>query len=188
VLEVLREPLESGHIMISRAARHAEFPAQFQLIAAMNPCPCGYLGDPSGRCHCNIDQIERYRRKISGPLLDRIDVHIEVPRVPYAELEGPPGEASAIVRKRVTIAQERQRKRCKSLNSRLTNRQIEQCCTLKVADRQLLQQAMERLQLSARAYHRILKVSRTIADLDGTAAVATRHLTEAINYRRLDRQ
>ena len=188
VLEVLREPLESGHIMISRAARHAEFPAQFQLIAAMNPCPCGYLGDPSGRCHCNIDQIERYRRKISGPLLDRIDVHVEVPRVPYAELEGPPGEASAIVRKRVTIAQERQRKRCKSLNSRLTNQQIEEHCQLEDADRQLLQQAMERLQLSARAYHRILKVSRTIADLDGTAAVATRHLTEAINYRRLDRQ
>ena len=188
VLEVLREPLESGHIMISRAARHADFPAQFQLIAAMNPCPCGYLGDPSGRCHCNIDQIERYRRKISGPLLDRIDVYVEVPRVPYAELDGPPGEASAIVRKRVTIAQERQRKRCKSLNSRLTNRQIEEHCQLEDADRQLLQQAMERLQLSARAYHRILKVSRTIADLDGTAAVATRHLTEAISYRRLDRQ
>jgi magnesium chelatase family protein len=188
VLEVLREPLENGHIMISRAARHAEFPAQFQLIAAMNPCPCGYLGDPSGRCHCNIDHIERYRRKISGPLLDRIDIHVEVPRVPYAELEGPPGETSAAVRKRVTKAQERQQIRCKTLNSRLTNRQIEQCCTLKTADRQLLQQAMERLQLSARAYHRILKVSRTIADLDETAAVATRHLTEAINYRRLDRQ
>ena len=188
VLEVLREPLESGHIMISRAARHAEFPAQFQLIAAMNPCPCGYLGDPSGRCHCNIDQIERYRRKISGPLLDRIDIHVEVPRVPYAELEGPPGEASTTVRKRVTQAHERQLRRCKTLNSHLTNRQIEEFCILKTADRLLLQQAMDRLQLSARAYHRILKVARTIADMEGTASVATHHLTEAINYRRLDRQ
>ena len=187
VLEVLREPLESGHIMISRAARHAKFPAQFQLIAAMNPCPCGYLGDPAGRCHCNIDQIERYRRKISGPLLDRIDIHVEVPRVPYAEFEGPPGEASAAVRKRVTQAHRRQHKRCKTLNSRLTNRQIEACCILKTADRLLLQQAMDRLQLSARAYHRILKVARTIADLAGRENIERTHLSEAIGYRKLDR-
>jgi magnesium chelatase family protein len=187
VLEVLREPLESGHIMISRAARHAEFPAQFQLIAAMNPCPCGYLGDPSGRCHCNIDQIERYRRKISGPLLDRIDIHIEVPRVAYNELEGAPGEASTAVRTRVAEAQGRQLRRVNTLNSRLTNREIEACCTLRTADRLLLQQAMDRLQLSARAYHRILKVARTIADLAGCEDIERIHLSEAIGYRKLDR-
>jgi len=187
VLEVLREPLESGHIMISRAARHAEFPAQFQLIAAMNPCPCGYLGDPSGRCHCNIDQIERYRRKISGPLLDRIDLHVEVPRVPYAELQGPPGEASAEVRKRVTQAHQTQHSRCKVLNSRLTNQEIEAFCRLKTADRLLLQQAMDRLQLSARAYHRILKIARTIADLAHCENITAPHLSEAIGYRHLDR-
>jgi magnesium chelatase family protein len=187
VLEVLREPLESGRIMISRAARHAEFPAQFQLIAAMNPCPCGYLGDPSGRCHCNIDQIERYRRKISGPLLDRIDMHVEVPRVPYSELQGPPGEASAVVRRRVSSARERQLTRGNGLNSRLTNRQIEHSCSLTDADRLLLQQAMERLQLSARAYHRILKVARTIADLAGREHIESAHLGEAIGYRQLDR-
>ncbi|HBE92854.1 MAG TPA: hypothetical protein DDW55_10115 [Gammaproteobacteria bacterium] len=146
------------------------------------------MGDPSGRCHCNIDQIERYRRKILGPLLDRIDIHVDVPRVPYAELEGPPGETSVTVRKRVMKAHGRQHRRCKTLNSHLTNRQIEEYCTLKTTDRLLLRQAMDRLQLSARAYHRILKVARTIADLDGTLAVATCHLTEAINYRRLDRQ
>ena len=187
VLEVLREPLESGRIMISRAARQAEFPAQFQLIAAMNPCPCGYLGDPSGRCHCNIDQIDRYRRKISGPLLDRIDMHVEVPRVAYNELQGTPGEASANVRRRVTAAREFQQRRANRLNSRLDNRQIEQLCTLNKADRLLLQHAMERLQLSARAYHRILKVARTIADLGGREAIEGAHLGEAIGYRQLDR-
>jgi magnesium chelatase family protein len=187
VLEVLREPLESGRIMISRAARQAEFPAQFQLVAAMNPCPCGYLGDPSGRCHCNIDQIDRYRRKISGPLLDRIDMHVEVPRVAYKELQGPPGEASAAVRMRVTGARERQLRRANTLNSRLENRLIEQFCSLNNSDRLLLQHAMERLQLSARAYHRILKVARTIADLDDCAAIASTHLGEAIGYRQLDR-
>jgi magnesium chelatase family protein len=187
VLEVLREPLESGRIMISRAARQAEFPAQFQLVAAMNPCPCGYLGDPSGRCHCNIDQIDRYRRKISGPLLDRIDMHVEVPRVAYKELQGPPGEASAALRMRVTGARERQLRRANTLNSRLENRLIEQFCSLNNSDRLLLQHAMERLQLSARAYHRILKVARTIADLDDCAAIASTHLGEAIGYRQLDR-
>ncbi len=187
VLEVLREPLESGRIMISRAARYAEFPAQFQLIAAMNPCPCGYLGDPSGRCHCSIDQIERYRRKISGPLLDRIDMHIEVPRVAYHQLRGPPGETSAAVRSRVTGARERQQRRAHALNNRLTNRQIEQSCRLNDADHLLLQRAMERLQLSARAYHRILKVARTIADLGDSEVIASAHLGEAISYRQLDR-
>jgi magnesium chelatase family protein len=153
----------------------------------MNPCPCGYLGDPSGRCHCNIDQIDRYRRKISGPLLDRIDMHVEVPRVAYKELQGPPGEASAAVRMRVTGARERQLRRANTLNSRLENRLIEQFCSLNNSDRLLLQHAMERLQLSARAYHRILKVARTIADLDDCAAIASTHLGEAIGYRQLDR-
>jgi len=187
VLEVLREPMESGRIMISRAARHAEFPARFQLIAAMNPCPCGYLGDPSGRCHCNIDQIERYRRKISGPLLDRIDMYIEVPRLSFAELEGPQGESSIVVRRRVTNAREVQTKRNNTLNSQLTHQQIEDMCTLKKTDRLLLQQAVEKLQLSARAYHRILKIARTTADLAGSETIETSHLSEAIGYRKLDR-
>jgi len=187
VLEVLREPLESGRIMISRAARHTEFPAQFQLVAAMNPCPCGYLDDPSGRCHCNIDQIERYRRKISGPLLDRIDMHINIPRLSYAELEGPAGETSAAVRARVTAARDRQMQRSHTLNCQLNNRELDATCVLQKADRLLLQQAMECLQLSARAYHRILKVARTIADLAGSLAIERAHISEAINYRKLDR-
>jgi len=187
VLEVLREPLESGRIMISRATRHTEFPAQFQLVAAMNPCPCGFLDDPSGRCHCNIDQIARYRRKISGPLLDRIDMHINMPRLSYAELEGPAGESSTAVRARVIAARKIQQQRSHALNSQLSNRQLDDICELQQADRLLLQQAMERLQLSARAYHRILKVARTIADLAGSIPIARAHISEAINYRKLDR-
>jgi len=188
VLEVLREPLESGRIMISRAARRAEFPAQFQLIAAMNPCPCGYCGDPSGRCHCNIDQIERYRRKISGPLLDRIDLHVEVPRLAFAELEGPGGETSATVRQRVVQARQRQLQRSGVLNCRLDNAQLQAACPVDRAARLLLQRAMDQLQLSARAYHRILKVARTIADLEAREQIGDRQLSEAINYRRLDRK
>jgi magnesium chelatase family protein len=187
VLEVLREPLESGRIMISRAARHTEFPAQFQLVAAMNPCPCGYLGDASGRCHCNIDQLERYRRKISGPLLDRIDMHVDVPRLSYAELEGSSGEPSAAVRARVSAARKRQLQRSKTLNSQLDNQQLNKHCRLGNSQRLLLQQAMEHLQLSARAYHRIIKLARTIADLDESGQIETRHVSEAINYRKLDR-
>jgi magnesium chelatase family protein len=187
VLEVLREPLESGHIMISRAARQATFPAAFQLIAAMNPCPCGYLGDASGRCHCSGEQVQRYRNRISGPLLDRIDMHVEVPRMSINEMEGQAGESSRTVRKRVNRTRERQLKRNRTLNSRLTHMQLEQACALSPTDRQLLQQAMEKLHLSARAYHRIIKLARTIADMKGAANIATGHLTEAINYRRLDR-
>ena len=187
VLEVLREPLESGRIMISRAARQAEFPAQFQLIAAMNPCPCGYSGDPSGRCHCNIDQIERYRRKISGPLLDRIDLHVEVPRLAFEELDGPGGECSALVRARVVQARQRQLQRTGVLNNQLDNSQLQSVCTVEHSARLLLQRAMEQLRLSARAYHRILKVARTIADLDRSEGIASQHLLEAINYRKLDR-
>ncbi len=190
VLEVLREPLESGHITISRAARQATFPARFQLIAAMNPCPCGYLGDPNGRCHCSEDQVLRYRTRISGPLLDRIDMHIEVPRLPRNVLnadEGRHEETSETVRGRVELARERQIQRAGKANYVLSNRQIERTCRLNKADAQLLEQSIERLGLSARAYHRILKVARTIADLADSETILTTHLAEAISYRRLDR-
>ncbi len=187
VLEVLREPLESGRIMISRAARQAEYPARFQLVVAMNPCPCGYLGDPSGRCRCTGEQIRRYRGKLSGPLLDRIDLHVEVPRLSFHELEGPTGECSATIRERVSRARVVQLKRGHTLNSRLDNRQLDAMCLLKKADRLLLHQAMQRLQLSARAYHRILKIARTIADLGDSPVIETVHLGEALGYRSLDR-
>ncbi|MBS0558042.1 MAG: YifB family Mg chelatase-like AAA ATPase [Proteobacteria bacterium] len=186
VLEVLREPLESGHIAISRAARQAEFPAAFQLVAAMNPCPCGYAGDPSGRCVCTPEAIRRYRARVSGPLLDRIDLQIAVPRVPLAELgdAAPGGETSAVVRARVVAARERQLQRAGRANSRLSNREIQRDCALTSTDRSLLERALDKLGLSARAYHRVLRVARTIADLDGAERVATAHLTEAIQYRR----
>jgi magnesium chelatase family protein len=187
VLEVLREPLESGRVMISRAARQAQYPAGFQLIAAMNPCPCGWLGDPGGRCHCTCEQVQRYRNRISGPLLDRIDMHVEVPRLSFEEMEGPKGEGSAAVRTRVTRTRGLQAQRNNTLNSRLSHQQIDAVCALKQSDRRLLQRAMEKLQLSARAYHRILKLARTIADMEAAEAIATRHLTEAIHYRKLDR-
>jgi magnesium chelatase family protein len=187
VLEVLREPLESGHITISRAARQADYPARFQLVAAMNPCKCGWLGDPGGRCHCTSEQVMKYRGRISGPLLDRIDMHIEVPRLAFDDMQGPPGECSASVRQRITATRTIQLARNGTLNSRLTHRQIDAACTLKDSDRLLLQQAMNRLQLSARAYHRILKLARTIADMNASENIQTRHLTEAINYRKLDR-
>ena len=187
VLEVLREPLESGRIMISRAARQAEYPARFQLVAAMNPCPCGYLGDAAGRCRCTVEQIQRYRSKLSGPLLDRIDLHVEVPRLPFHELEGPGGECSTAVRARVATAREIQLKRAGTLNSQLDISQLEAVCGLKITDRALLQQAVQRLRLSARAYHRILKLARTIADLDASPGIETAHLGEALGFRSLDR-
>jgi len=186
VLEVLREPLESGHIIISRAARQAEFPAAFQLVAAMNPCPCGYAGDPSGRCVCTPEMVRRYRARVSGPLLDRIDLQVAVPRVPLAELGGSAhaGESSAIVCTRVTAARERQLQRAGKPNAALSNREVLRDCALSATDRQLLERALDKLGLSARAYHRILRVARSIADLDASAAVATAHLLEAIQYRR----
>ncbi|WP_347260331.1 YifB family Mg chelatase-like AAA ATPase [Rudaea sp.] len=187
VLEVLREPLESGRVAISRAARQAEFPAAFQLVAAMNPCPCGYAGDPSGRCACTPEAIRRYRARISGPLLDRIDLQVEVPRVPLAELgdAAPPGESSATVRARVVAARERQMTRAGKANAALNARELRRDCALSAGDRALLERALDRLGLSARAYHRILRVARTITDLAGSEAIATVHLTEAIQYRRL---
>jgi magnesium chelatase family protein len=190
VLEVLREPLESGTINISRAARHVEFPARFQLVAAMNPCPCGYLGDGSGRCHCSPDRIRQYRQRVSGPLLDRIDMHVEVPAVPREQLLHKhviPGDSSAVVQQRVETAREHALARSDCANHALSNRQVEKLCALGEAARAFLDQAMARLGLSARAYHRVLKVARTIADLEGEADIATAHLAEAVQYRSLDR-
>ncbi|HWP00301.1 MAG TPA: YifB family Mg chelatase-like AAA ATPase [Methylococcus sp.] len=190
VLEVLREPLERGSITISRAAQRLDFPARFQLIAAMNPCPCGYLGDPSGRCHCTSDQIARYRSRISGPLLDRIDMHIEVPRVDHETLfsECPQdGADSTTIRQRVAAARELAYRRSGCANADLTVRQIDRFCRPNRTGRALMEQAMSRLNLSHRAYHRILKLARTIADLQGSVAIEANHIGEAIGYRRLDR-
>jgi len=188
VLEVLREPIESGQIHISRAARQAIFPARFQLIAAMNPCPCGYLGDPNGKCHCSAEQVHRYRGKISGPLLDRIDMHIEVPRLQYSKLhEQQASESSNTVRQRVIKARKIQQRRSQCANQALSNKDIDTHCSLQKKDSELLEQAIERLGLSARAWHRILKLARTIADLDSHTDIQTKHLQEAISYRRLDR-
>ena len=189
VLEVLREPLESGRVTISRAARQAEFPARFQLIAAMNPCPCGWAGDASGRCNCSQEQVARYRGRVSGPLLDRIDLQIPVPRVPAADLrpDAPGGESSAVVRERVLAARARQLARAGKPNAHLSQRDTGRDCVLRDADQALLERAIEHLRLSARASQRILRVARSIADLAGSDAIATPHLTEAISYRRLDR-
>ncbi|RMG30266.1 MAG: ATP-dependent protease [Gammaproteobacteria bacterium] len=187
VLEVLREPLETGRILVSRAARQAEFPARFQLVAAMNPCPCGYYGDPQRNCRCSPEQIRRYRARLSGPLLDRIDLQVEVPRQSLEVLEGPPGEASATVRARVYRARERQQARQGCLNQALAGAELEAHARPEAAGRALLARAMERLHLSARAYHRVLRVARTLADLEGAARVAARHVGEALQYRCLDR-
>ena len=188
VLEVLREPLESGRISVSRAARQAEFPADFQLVAAMNPCPCGYLGHYSGRCRCTPDQVARYRSRISGPLLDRIDIQIEVPAVPQEDLaRGAPAESSAAMRARITAARERQLARQGKPNARLATREIDRHCVPDAPGESLLKQAISRLGLSARAYHRMLKVARSIADLAGAEKVVAAHIAEAIQYRRFDR-
>jgi magnesium chelatase family protein len=187
VLEVLREPMESGRITISRAARRADFPAQFQLIAAMNPCPCGYLGHYNGKCRCTPDQISRYRSKISGPLLDRIDIQIEVPAVPQDDLlNKADGEASSAIQARVEIARQRQLARQNKANAQLSVTEIDALCTPDEQGIALLQQAISRLNLSARAYHRVLKVARTIADLEGEIAITTKHIAEAVQYRRLN--
>jgi len=189
VLEVLREPLESGRITISRAARRADFRAQFQLIAAMNPCPCGYLGHYSGKCHCTPDQVARYRGKISGPLLDRIDIQIEVPAVPQENLlKQADGELSANIQQRVEAARQRALNRQQKPNAQLAVREIDTVCVPDQASREMLQQAISRLGLSARAYHRILKVARTIADLAGSENLSMTHIAEAVQYRRMDRR
>jgi len=187
VLEVLREPLESGKIMVSRAARQAEFPARFQLVAAMNPCPCGYLGQ--SRCRCTEEQVQRYRAKVSGPLLDRIDMLVQVPPIDHTLLRDKQAvESSAEVKQRVVTARERQIQRSSKPNSQLTPKQVEYYCQLSEAEYGLLDKAITQFGLSARAYHRILKVARTIADLAGSKKIQLPHLTEAISYRRLDNQ
>ena len=188
VLEALREPLETGHIHIARAARHAEFPARFQLVAAMNPCPCGWLGASNGKCRCTPDQVARYRGKLSGPLLDRIDLMLEVPAVAEAELSARgDGEASATVRIRVAAARVRQLARQGKPNALLSPADVDVHCLPDSAGAALLKRAMQQLGLTARAYHRILKVARTIADLadlpDG-APLSAAHIAEAVHYRR----
>ena len=186
VLEVLREPLESGRIHISRAARQAEFPARFQLVAAMNPCPCGYLGHYNGRCRCTPDQVARYRGRLSGPLLDRIDLHIEVPALPQADLMAPgQGETSHAIRARVSAARARQLARQGKANALLANADMELHCRADAAAEALLRQALARLGLSARAYHRILKVARTLADLADVEVIGTAQVAEAVQYRRM---
>ncbi len=190
VLDVLREPLETGSIVISRAARSAEFPARFQLVAAMNPCQCGYLNDQAKRCaRCTPESAARYQARVSGPLRDRIDIQIEVPAIPAQELleASAPGESSATVRARVMNAWQRQLHRQGGSNAQLQHAHLEKHCVLSPDDRQLLAQAIERLGLSARAYHRILRVARSIADLDESDRIGRAHLSEAIGYRRLDK-
>jgi magnesium chelatase family protein len=186
-LEALREPLESGVISIARAARQTQFPARFQLVAAMNPCPCGYLGDASGRCRCTPDLVARYRRRISGPLMDRIDLKIEVPRLGDAALlENAAGESSAAVRARVCAARERQLVRQGKPNTWLQAKETALHCALDAAAEALLKEAIAKLSLSARAYHRVLRVARTIADAAGYDAIGAAQLAEAIHYRRID--
>ncbi|KAF0165844.1 MAG: magnesium chelatase family protein [Rhodocyclaceae bacterium] len=185
VLEALREPLETGQINIARAARRAEFPARFQLVAAMNPCPCGWLGHPAGKCRCTPDQVARYRGKLSGPLLDRIDLMLDVPAVAEAELSARgDGESSATVRNRVTAARAVQIERQGKPNARLSPDEVDRHARPDEAGAQLLKQAMARLALTARAYHRILKVARSIADLAGIEQISSAHVAEAIHYRR----
>jgi magnesium chelatase family protein len=188
VLEVLRQPLESGRVAVSRAARQAEFPAEFQLVGAMNPCPCGYLGHYTDRCRCTPDQIARYRARISGPLLDRIDLQLEVPAVPPEDLtRGIEGESSATIRNRVTQARARQLARQEKPNARLVAREIDAHCAPDADAAALLSKAITRLGLSARGYHRTLMVARTIADLAGADRISATHVAEAVQYRRFDR-
>jgi magnesium chelatase family protein len=172
-------------VTISRAARQAEYPARFQLVAAMNPCPCGHFGAPGGRCRCTPDQIARYRGKLSGPLLDRIDMHVEVPSVPEAELlSQPAGEPSAAVRGRVMRARALALARQGKANADLEAAEVDAQCATDPAAQTLLKNAIARIDLSARAYHRILRLARTIADVAGSSAIATAHVAEAIQYRR----
>jgi magnesium chelatase family protein len=192
-LEVLRQPLEDGRVTISRAAGTMTFPAEVMLVSAMNPCPCGYFGDLKRECRCSQPQVQRYRQRISGPLLDRIDIHVEVPAVEYRELSSNmPGESSGAIRERVEKAREVQQQRFArapkvNCNARMTSRLLRNYCALDDSAEEMLHMAMDELNFRARAYDRILKVARTIADLDGAENLAAPHVAEAIQYRTLDR-
>jgi magnesium chelatase family protein len=194
VLEVLRQPMEDGVVTLSRAAMSLTYPARFMLAAAMNPCPCGYFGDPVHSCSCGPLAIERYRTRISGPLLDRIDIHLEVPSVAYGDLVGEHhDETSSVIRERVERARAVQRARFQGqrgvhANAHMTARDLRRHCRLSEPVESVLRQAVTRLGLSARAYHRVLKIARTIADLAGSAELTTAHVSEAIQYRSLDRK
>ena len=194
VLEVLRQPIEDGNVTIARAATSLRFPARFVLICALNPCPCGHRGDFRHECICSPNQIKRYENRLSGPLLDRIDLHLEVPAVPFKEMSSPADtESSAAIRERVCRAREVQKKRFQKrkkifCNSQMTNKDLKQFCLLDSPSHQLLEQAVDQFGLSARAYHRILKIGRTIADLAGSKNILTEHIAEAVQFRRLDRK
>jgi len=190
VLEALREPLEAGVVRVARANVHADYPAEFQLIAAMNPCPCGHLGDPAGDCNCTPAQIQRYRARISGPLLDRLDLHIQVPRIEVGDFDEHMGrgDPSAGVAARVAGARSLQLARQGRCNGRLTDAQVDECCILQPRARALLDRTMRHLRFSARTRQRILKVARTIADLDGRESIADTHVAEAVMLRCLDRE
>ena len=193
VLEVLRQPLEDRKISIARAKYSVEYPCSFMLVASMNPCPCGYYGDPTHNCACTPGQIQRYMNKISGPLLDRIDIHCEIQAVPFSELsQMQPGEPSEKIRERVIAARKIQEERFKPYkgvhcNAQMTEKMLHEFAEPDAASMEMLRMAMERLKLSARAYSRILKVARTIADLAGSEQVQSMHIAEAIGYRNLDR-
>jgi magnesium chelatase family protein len=193
-LEVMRQPLEDKIVTISRAQGSLTFPANFMLVASMNPCPCGYYNDPVKECTCSLTNVLRYQKRISGPLLDRIDIHIEVPRVDYEKLSGDRlGETSAKIRERVEAARQRQRVRFAGTgdhagsslqcNGDMGPAEVRQFCVINDASKSLLRAAMQQMQMSARAYHRILKLARTIADLAGSEKIETPHLAEAIQYR-----
>jgi len=192
VLEVMRQPLEEERVTISRAATSLTYPARFMLVAAMNPCPCGYYSDATKECNCTVPQIQRYRSKISGPLMDRIDIHIEVPAVKYRDLANrDAGEPSREIKKRVDEARRIQLDRFKGMkiysNAQMNNRHIKKFCQINETSQKLLETAIDTFGLSARAYTRILKVARTIADLEGLEDIEPSHLSEAIQYRTLDR-
>ncbi len=185
VLEALRQPLEEGEVVLSRAGRCVAYPAEFVLVAAMNPCPCGFHGDRVRACLCGDGALARYRGRVSGPLLDRIDLHVEVPAVPFDRLGTGGGEASEAVRERVAAARERQRRRG-AWNARLRGAPLRRACALEAEGREVLGRAARRLGITARAHDRILRMARTIADLEGAERVAAPHLLEAIHYRALD--